>query len=120
MSLTNRNIFDHQISRVVPKLRRNENVYEDLRKKRGRQVEAKTTSRQYTIMPSNMVKGTMGHYRIASEELEARQLFIQKLCNSMLKPTGSSGVDEIIAECHTLNKSLYALKEGDTFGDSDG
>ena len=64
-------------------------------------------------------------YRIACGELEARQpsvfkkFFIQKMCNSMRKPTGTSGIDDFTAKCQALNRSLYALEEGDTFGDSD-
>jgi len=43
------------------------------------------------------------------------------MCNSMRKSwsTGSSGIDDYTAECQALNRSLYALKEGDMFGDSD-
>ena len=37
----------------------------------------------------------------------------------MRKPSESSSIDDFTPECQALNRSLYALEEGDTFGDSD-
>ena len=37
----------------------------------------------------------------------------------MRKTTGSSGIDDFTVKCQALNRSLYALEEVDTFGDSD-
>ena len=33
------------------------------------------------------------------------------MCNSMRKPTGSSGIDNFTAKCQALNRSFYALEE---------
>ena len=38
----------------------------------------------------------------------------------MRKPAESSGIDDFTAKCQLLNRSLYILEEGDTFGDSEG
>jgi hypothetical protein len=36
----------------------------------------------------------------------------------MRKPTGSSGQDDFTQKCQTLHRQLFAMEEGDTFGDS--
>ena len=38
----------------------------------------------------------------------------------MRKPTGSSGQDDFTQKCQTLHRQLFAMEEGDTFGDSSG
>ena len=100
-------------------------------KKRGRLAGAKTYNKQtlYKLVkqykPSNMVLwGTIAEqYRVACGELEARpaavikKFFVAKMCNSMRKPTGSSGIDDMTAKCQSLQRSLYQIEEGDTFGD---
>jgi len=35
----------------------------------------------------------------------------------MRKPTGLSGIDDMIAKCQSLQRSLYHIEERDTFGD---
>ena len=133
MDIIELSIIGYQISNIMGKQSRKEVVYEEPPKKRGRQAGAKTYNKQTVfklisqLKPTNMVLwGTVAEqYRIACGELEARQasvfkkFFIQKMCNSMRKPTGSSGIDDFTAKCQALNRSLYALEEGDTFGDSD-
>ena len=79
------------------------------------------------LKPTNIIVwGTVAEqYRITCGEWEARQasvfkiFFIQKMYNSMRKPTGSSSIDDFTAKCQALNQSLYALEEGDTIGNSD-
>ena len=62
---------------------------------------------------------------VSCGELEAlpaaviKRFWAQKMCNSMRKPTGSSGVDDMTAKCQHLNRSFHQIEEGDTFGDSD-
>jgi len=41
------------------------------------------------------------------------------MCESMRKPTGSLGIDDFTQKRQTLYRSLAAIEEGDTFGDSD-
>ena len=41
------------------------------------------------------------------------------MCNSMRKPTGSSGIDDFTAKFQAPTRSLHALEEGYTFEDSD-
>ena len=48
-----------------------------------------------------------------------KRFWVQKMRNSMRKPTGSSGVDEMTAKCQHLNRTFHQIEEGDTFGDSD-
>ena len=106
---------------------------EDVPKKRGRQSGAKSYKKPtlYKIIndckPTNMlVWGTVAEqYRVQCGEMEARpaatikKFFFQKMCESMRKPTGSSGIDDFTQKCQTLYRSLAAIEEGDTFGDSD-
>ena len=62
-------------------------------------------------------------YRVACGELDARptavitKFFVTKMCNSMRKPTGSSGVDDMTAKCQSLHRFLYQIEEADSFGD---
>ena len=41
------------------------------------------------------------------------------MCNSMRKPTGSSGVDHMTAKYQHLNRTFHKIEEVDTFGDSE-
>ena len=106
---------------------------QDMPKKRGRMTGAKTYNKPtlYKLVaqfkPTNMVLWSTiaEQYRISCGELEARpaavikRFWVQKMCNSMRKPTGSSGVDDITAKCQHLNRTFHQIEEGDTFGDSD-
>jgi cobalamin biosynthesis protein CobT len=100
-------------------------------KRRGRVTGAKTYNKQTLFKlvqqykPVNMVLwGTIAEqYRVACGELEARsapiikKFFVQKMCNNMRKPTGSSGIDDFTAKCQSLNRNLYQIEEGEAFGD---
>ena len=80
-------------------------------KKRGRQAGAKRYNkhtlykRVSQLKPTNMLlwEVVADQYRDQRGELEARQasvikkFFIQKLCNNIRRPTGSSGIDEFTA-----------------------
>ena len=104
---------------------------EELPKRRGRMVRAKTYNKPTLLklvsQPTNMVLwGTVAErYRIACGELEAgpaaviKKLFVHKMCNNMRKITDSSGSDDVTKKCQTLNRSLHQMEEGDTFGNSD-
>ena len=35
----------------------------------------------------------------------------------MCKSTGSSGIDNFTAKCQSLNRNLYRIEGGETFGD---
>ena len=94
----------------------------------GRLAGAKTYNKKTLYMlvkqytPSNMVLwGIIAEqYRVTCGELEARpaavikKFFVMKMCNSMRKPTVSSGIDDMTAKCQSLQRSLY---QEDTFGD---
>jgi len=75
--------------------------------------------------PTNMVlwETIAVQYRVACGELEARfatvikKFFVTKMCNSMRKPTDSSGIDDMTAKSQSLQRSLHQIEEGDTFGD---
>ena len=100
-------------------------------KRRGRAAGAKTYNKKtlYKLVkqykPTNMVLwATIAEqYRVACGELEARpaavikKFFVTKMCNSMRKPTGSSGIDDMTAKSQSLQRSLHQIEEGDTFGD---
>jgi len=100
-------------------------------KRRGRAAGAKTYNKKtlYKLVkqfkPTNMVLwGIIAEqYRVACGELEARpaavikKFFVTKMCNSMRKPTGSSGIDDMTAKSQSLQRPLHQIEIGDTFGD---
>jgi len=101
-------------------------------RKRGRQAGAKTYNKAtlFKIIsqckPTNMVvwATVAEQYRTACGELDARpaavikKFFFKKMCNSMRKPTGSSG-DDMTSKCQALNRNLFQMEEEDVFGESD-
>ena len=95
-------------------------------KRRGRAAGANKKTlhklvKQYK--PTNNRANIAEKYQVACRELEARpaavikKFFVTKMCNSMRKPTGSSGIDDMTAKSQSLQRSLHQIEEGDTFGD---
>ena len=39
------------------------------------------------------------------------------MCNSMRKPNGLSGIDDMTAKSQSLQRSLHQIEEGETFED---
>jgi len=107
------------------KLSKKDSVYEETPKKRGRKAGVKTYKSRHFSTKAHKCGTLAKQYPIAFGELKARQpfvfkkFFVQKMYNSMRKPTGSSGIDDLTAKWQALNRSLYALEEGYMFGDSD-
>ena len=44
---------------------------------------------------------------------------MQKMCSNKRKSTCSSGIDDFTAKYYSVNRNLYQIEEGETFGDND-
>jgi hypothetical protein len=98
------------------KTRRNDVEEDEPATKRGRQAGAKTYEKPTLYKIINQIKpintllwGIFSEqYRVEYGELEAqpaatiKKFFIQKTCNSMNNPTGSSGLDDFTQKCQYI------------------
>jgi hypothetical protein len=103
------------------------------KKRGGRQSGAKTYNKTTLLKlikrykPTNSVLwGTVAEqYRVECGEIEARpsltikKFFIQKMCNNLRKPTGSSGVDDITAQSQAIFREMLDEEEACDEGDND-